>query len=602
MPRTYKRKLGSREYQNYTSETMEKAVEDILQDRLTLRKASKKYGIPLGTLSHKVNKKHGGHVGGPTSLTDDEEQRIAKILITLSLWRFPLDLFELRMLVKAMLDKAGKTIKRFKNNIPGADWAKGFLARHKALTHRVTQNIKLSRASVGVQEINKYFDNLEESIRNVPAENIWNYDETNFSDDPGKKKAIVKRGVKYPERVMNQSKASISVMFCGNAAGKVLPPYVVYKAEHLWERWCMGGPKGARYNRTRSGWFDGCTFYDWFITTFLTAVRKQDGPKVLIGDNLSSHLDEDIVTECENNNVRFIFLPPNSTHLTQPLDVAYFRPLKMKWRSILAQWKIETKSTSCLPKNEFPRLLKHLEDQVEMNKSENMQAGFRACGIMPLDRNAVLKRLPQEKATQISDEVANDSVVDFLQAQSPQTQQPQRQKRTRVNIEAGKSVSTEDFTRETESSDSAESSSQQSDNTDTDESDEDIGEDQGSGTSGTQSQQSGGQECQLKGVTKVTQPSTIKPGDWLLVNFAEKVDGKNKKLYLGKIDVRMGDNAFQGTFVKHKTRRMCDASLFVYPDQPDICIFESNAIIGKVDIPTTLRRGVLQFAVNSSEW
>ena len=57
MPRTYKRKLGSREYQNYTSETMEKAVEDILQDRLTLRKASKKYGIPLGTLSHKVNKK-----------------------------------------------------------------------------------------------------------------------------------------------------------------------------------------------------------------------------------------------------------------------------------------------------------------------------------------------------------------------------------------------------------------------------------------------------------------------------------------------------------------------------------------------------------------
>jgi len=64
----------------------------------------------------------------------------------------------------------------------------------------------------------------------------------------------------------------------------------------------------------------------------------------------------------------------------------------------------------------------------------------------------------------------------------------------------------------------------------------------------------------------------------------------------------MGDNAFQGTFVKHKTRRMCDASLFVYPDQPDICIFESNAIIGKVDIPTTLRRGVLQFAVNSSEW
>ena len=67
--------------------------------------------------------------------------------------------------------------------------------------------------------INNFFDNLEESLEGIPASNIWNYDETNFTDEPDRKRAVVKRGMKYPERAMNSTKASISVMFCGNGVG-----------------------------------------------------------------------------------------------------------------------------------------------------------------------------------------------------------------------------------------------------------------------------------------------------------------------------------------------------------------------------------------------
>ena len=38
---------------------------------------------------------------------------------------------------------------------------------------------------------------------------------------------------------MNQIKSSTFVML----AGKVLPPYIVFKAEHMWDSWCNGGPK-----------------------------------------------------------------------------------------------------------------------------------------------------------------------------------------------------------------------------------------------------------------------------------------------------------------------------------------------------------------------
>ena len=40
-------------------------------------------------------------------------------------------------------------------------------------------------------------------------------------------------------------------MYCGNAEGEVLAPYVVYKADALWTTWTEGGPKGTRYNRYR---------------------------------------------------------------------------------------------------------------------------------------------------------------------------------------------------------------------------------------------------------------------------------------------------------------------------------------------------------------
>ena len=34
--------------------------------------------------------------------------------------------------------------------------------------------------------VNDFFDKYEESVAGVPPENIWNYDKTNLTNDPGK--------------------------------------------------------------------------------------------------------------------------------------------------------------------------------------------------------------------------------------------------------------------------------------------------------------------------------------------------------------------------------------------------------------------------------
>lgn len=183
-----------------------------------------------------------------------------------------------------------------------------------------------------------YFQNLERSLKDVPKENILNYDETNLSDNPGTQKCLFRRGVKYPERAVHYSKGAISIMFAITAGGECLALYVVYKAEHLYKQWTINGPKGKRFNRTKSGWFDSLMFEDWFENIILPWTKNKVGPKVLIGDNLASHVNYRIVTLCEEYEIKFVLLPPNPSHLLQPLDVCYFGPMKKLWHSILLNY------------------------------------------------------------------------------------------------------------------------------------------------------------------------------------------------------------------------------------------------------------------------
>lgn len=167
--------------------------------------------------------------------TPDEEDRFANNLLFLADCRCPLDRLDLRMTVKSYLQRQGRTVAVFKyGTLPGLDWCYGFEKRHPEITFRNVANIKTDRAAVTEQELRDYMNHLEKTIANIPPQNIFNYDETNLTDDPKSKKMLVRRGVKYPEIICNATKASTSIMFCGSAVGELLPPYVVYKALQTW--------------------------------------------------------------------------------------------------------------------------------------------------------------------------------------------------------------------------------------------------------------------------------------------------------------------------------------------------------------------------------
>lgn len=115
-----------------------------------------------------------------------------------------------------------------------------------------------------------------------------------------------------------------------------------------------------------SGWFDNVCFTDWFQTIIVPYCRRTSGVKVLLGDNLSSHFTSDVLNLCPE--IKFKCLPANSTHLMQPLDVAFYAPLKKYCRMILLEWKKKDgRYIPALRKDYFPKLLSKLHEKLEMN-------------------------------------------------------------------------------------------------------------------------------------------------------------------------------------------------------------------------------------------
>lgn len=593
----YKKTPGSRSYKNYSEETLDQCLREVLDGQISATAAVKKYRISKGTIINKIHGRKGLKTGGQTALSSSEELAFVNNLITCAEWGFPLTKHDLRLLVKHYLDREGKVVKQFKNNFPGEEWATSFMKRHKdTLSHRLANNIKRSRAAVDRSMLGAFHDELSRSLEGIRPDAIFNYDESNLSDDPGKKLMIFKRGVKYPDNVVNFSKSAVSIMLCVSASGICLPPYVVYKAAHIWDTWRIGGPKGkpfctdkccsrgSRYNRSNHGWFDAVCFVDWFKMCFLPHAIKIPGPKALLGDNLSSHFTTEVLNLCETHNIRFICLPPNATHLCQPLDVSFFGPMKTTWRNILQDWKRVNSKTSSVDKSIFPRLLKQLFDDMASTMTQNAQSGFRATGIYPLSKQKLLNKVPTNTMIEEENDIGNSSCVSetFLQYLQEQRNPNKRtivsQTRKKLNIVPGRSVAADDSPAKDEENNATsitaikavkrkimqETSSDSSSDSEVDEQADD--------------------ECNAfeEETFRDLPTEEIAVKSWVLVKYETK---KSCKHFIGQV-LSLSKDGLHIKFLKKTV-----GEKFVWPEVEDTDIIGYNCVVKILPIPKIERRG-----------
>ena len=99
MPRKYKQKPGSRAYATtYSQETLSNPMKECLTGRMSVRKASRQFGIPLGTLQNKCKNRHSKKVGTPLCLSNETETHLVTSINTLSHWKSPLTSIDINLL------------------------------------------------------------------------------------------------------------------------------------------------------------------------------------------------------------------------------------------------------------------------------------------------------------------------------------------------------------------------------------------------------------------------------------------------------------------------------------------------------------------------
>ena len=88
--------------------------------------------------------------------------------------------------------------------------------------------------------------------------------------------------------------------------------------------------------------------------------------------------------------------------------------MKRSWRSLLNEWRKESRSKGSLPKQHFPLLLKHLFNDI---KPENLISGFWGTGILPLNKDEILKRIGTfpDQLNESADQLLGESIVRVLQ-------------------------------------------------------------------------------------------------------------------------------------------------------------------------------------------
>ena len=376
---------------------MREAIGAVNMQGMSVSKAATIHGVPRSTLSDHCRGRvlPGAKSGRPTLLSSTEEQDLVQFLLSSAKIGCPRTRAEVLVIVERMLSVRGDAEKQAVT----LGWWNKFCKRHPELALRSPSTLSLSRASASTREcIDCYFDILEDvldvnELHDQPSL-IFNMDETGFPLDPSPLKTIHKRGDKNPISVTSGSKTQVTVVACVSASGQTIPPLIIWKRRTMSPDMAVAEIPGTQYGFSDSGWMKAKLFDSWFRKQFLR-YAPASRPLLLLLDGHSSHYCPDTLKVAAENGVIIFALPPNTTHLTQPLDKGVFGPFKAHWKGVCHDFQISHPGHVV---NYYNFCSLFSKAWIESMTCINIMAGFETTGIYPVNRDAVLSVLPCQSA------------------------------------------------------------------------------------------------------------------------------------------------------------------------------------------------------------
>nr|XP_029709500.1 uncharacterized protein LOC109411362 [Aedes albopictus] len=373
----------------YSKEALDIAANAVRNKRMTLSDASRFYNVPKPTLYRRVNGLSGVKScsrGRSIAIPFDVESRMASNIKVMEKWGYGLS-------KKEIISSMGQYLKEnsiktpFKDNIPGDGYFLNFKRRHH-LSQKKPQAVEVARKRAADPFIiSRYFELLHDVIRCVPPERIYNIDETSFCLDPSRVKVVGERGKAAHRVTAGPGRENVTVLMGGSASGQKLPPLIILKGKNFWNTWMADEGKGfpdTTYAATENGWMNSDTFANYFEKSFLPAIGKYR-PAVLIYDGHVSHVSLDIIEKAVKENVIILKLPPHTSHLLQPMDLAVFKPLKQDYDDAVIKWQRRNYGTK-MSKNAFSNMISRIWTDCN---PQLIKSGFKKGGIYPFDNDVI---------------------------------------------------------------------------------------------------------------------------------------------------------------------------------------------------------------------
>ena len=399
-------------YKQWDEETMKRAYASVKENKLSVRKASSMYNIPKSTLGDRVTGRvtFGSHSGPTRYLSDAEEAQLVQFLCNTASLGYARTKKEVLAIVEELVSAKGKEV-HVSNG-----WWESFRRRHPILTLSSAEKLSYARlVATNPHILSSYFDLLEQTLTEYdlftsPAR-IFNCDETGLPFEHTPPHVIGIKGQKHPRAVTTGSKKNITVLACCSASGSVLPPLVIYRRKALNRGLVEGEVPETSYALSDRGWMDHEIFENWFTQHFLIHAPPAR-PLLLLLDGHSTHYHPGFIRKAAHEQVVVFCLPPNTTHLLQPLDKGAFGPLKTYWNQECQKFLRENPG-QVMTDYSFMKVFSKAWYQAMT--IPNVMAAFRTTGIYPFCPTKV----SATDTTNKCDELLKDIGLPFLPALSP---------------------------------------------------------------------------------------------------------------------------------------------------------------------------------------
>ena len=222
------------------------------------------------------------------------------------------------------------------------------------------------------------------------------------------------KGQKHARALTSGNKKQITVLACSNAAGYMLPPLVIFGRKVLNLDLTVGEVPGTCYGLSDNGWMDGEIFENWFTHHFLVHAPSPR-PLLLLLDGHSTHYNPGFVRRAAHEEVIVFCFPPNTTHLTQPLDKGAFGPLKTYWNQECQTYMRKNPGKVL---NQYNFMSVFSQAWYRAMTIPNLISAFRTTGVYPLNRHAV-KVTDTAKSTFDGRSLAEATGLAFIPLYSP---------------------------------------------------------------------------------------------------------------------------------------------------------------------------------------